>query len=239
MPTEARSLLFAVRMATIVISTTLLIIALMPITELAMCKQVNGNSTSVSLQQLVGCDEHGFMICNNEHGIMVYWLLWSSIILGLTRLATHSMACVSNTASTMFRVMDILASMVTCVIIITAIITIMYRVLSSEDCEFMNGASPFVGLLVASSGTTLAMATFEVCTMYAESSSPYEELSVQQQQDEEVVMMAMTGHGDCTSGSSLGNMKRTEIESLHDDLETAICETEGDMEGEVEQISML
>lgn len=214
----ARSLQFLMRAVSIVISTILLIISLVPAIKVAVCED-NGKIMSVSIQELV---DHG-----DKHGKTVYWLLWSSIILNFARLASHAAIFRANKACAMFVIADSAASIVICASISTAIITTLYRIIKGSDCEFKDGASPFLGLLVASSGTLLSTTTFDLFTLISTESSAYQELALHQQQDDDsktTTAIAMTDCGDCTSNPLANDMERTEIDSLNEELEMAMYE---------------
>lgn len=217
MPEEGQYLQFSVRVVSIIISTMLLIISLIPEIRVAVCQEANGESTSVSLQKLVDLGD--------KYGIAVYWFLWGSIVLNFARLATLIAVFRANKTCSLFSIADIATSIMVCSIVITATITILCNILKSDICEFKDGASPFVGLLVASSGTMLSTTIFELFTLISVSASPYQELAVQQQQDE-MTALAMTGCGDSTSNSGLHDIQRMEIESLNSELEMAMEEAD-------------
>ena len=164
---------------------------------------------------------------NNPGALIVAaWMLRCVVVLSLLRLVTHAIFISARQYkhhprhNNLHRLMHFLTaanvavSTVSCGMVLTTMLTVAEWVNEQADsrCEFTNGASPFLGLLVAASGLGCAAAALDVIALLSPAEEGgggggYEQQRQQQQQyehlraAEEVSQYAVAVSGDeCDGG---------------------------------------
>ena len=174
----------------IVLSTSLLLVASLSNVELAWCEDDKG-AKPITLQSLVDRGDASAM--------SVCWLLYLSIAFGFARLANYLIKCVKVGTWRFLTALDIAEGIMASGMSMVAIIVTVDKVFKDDACGFRDGASPFIGLLVASSGILISVSLFDIITLVfgdAYSYSPYQQvMDTQQQQDQGVPL-------DCVGGDA-------------------------------------
>ena len=195
----------------IVLSTALLLVASLSNVELAWCGD-DKEADPITLQSLV---DRG-----DASAISVCWLLYLSIAFGFARLSNYLIKCVKVETWRFLTALDIAEGIMASGMTMVAIFVTADKVFKDDMCEFRDGASPFIGLLIASCGISISVSLFDVITLVlgdAYSYSPYQQvMDTQQQQDQSISL-------DCVGGDeNKVEVVRLEVEGSEDSGDTAL-----------------
>lgn len=200
---------FSIRIVSIALSTTLILVAMLSDAEVAWC----GNGTTEGPVTINSAE-----LFNDVFSDVIYWPLVVSVALGVVRIGNHALLCVSSRFVNFITIVDIAQGIVKSSCTIIPIIVVVDCVQKSTVCWFSYGASPFVGLLVASCGISTAMSIFDVVTLVIRDAHPYEKVAITQQLDQDQGQMA----------SNDGSVPMVRLEIDNDSVEVDDGDGDGD-----------
>ena len=200
------SLKCAITALSIVLSATLTIVAMLSNVEVAWCKR-DAQMSPMTLRLLVDN--------NDTYGVSVYWLLQACVLIGFARLINYVIFSVRIQTWRFLTTLDIAEGIMIAGMVMIAIIVTVIRVLEDEQCLFRDGASPFIGLLVASSGISISVSLFDIIMLVVGDAHSYEPVLDTQQSDDKGAALE-NGVGSCPEGLAPA---RLEIESADSALD--------------------
>lgn len=144
----------ALGIASILVSNILVLFALLPITDVAICETESIGDRAVSLLDISRAGVKSI--------IVAYWLLVGFMAVGFVRLATHVTFFHIEAQHLFMTVIDIVLGLTSCGFVVVCFIIVVNWVVQEPRCTFDRAASPFLGLVMTGSLVALMTTAFDV-----------------------------------------------------------------------------